>query len=68
MSADAPRVSVVGYAIGVGVTVMAAVGSVVHFAFAEAPDWAMFAVAFVAGAVAGGLRARAGALRHGEAD
>jgi hypothetical protein len=68
MHADAPRVSVLGYAVGVGLTVMAVVGSIVHFAFAAAPDWAMFAVAFVAGAAAGAWRARAGALRHGEAD
>ena len=68
MNADAPRISVLGYAIGVGLTVMALVGSFVHFAFADAPDWAMFGAAFVAGAAAGAWRARAAGLRHGESD
>ena len=65
MESEAPRLSVAGYAIGVGVTTMAIVGSVVHFAFPSAPDWAMFAVAFVGGAAVGAWRARARALRHG---
>ena len=65
---EAPRVSTVGYAIGVGVATMAIVGSVVHFAFPSAPDWAMFAVAFAGGSALGAWRARARALRHGEVD
>jgi hypothetical protein len=68
MTEDAPRISVLGYAIGTGLTIMAMVGAFVHFAFADAPDWAMFAAAFVAGAGAGAWRARAGGLRHGESD
>jgi hypothetical protein len=67
-SSDAPRISVLGYALGVGLAVMAMVGAYVHFAFADAPDWAMFAVAFAAGAGAGAWRARAAGLRHGESD
>ena len=68
MNVDAPRISVLGYAIGVGVAVMALVGSFVHFAFADAPDWAMFGAAFAAGAGVGAWRARAAGLRHGESD
>lgn len=62
---DRPRISTWGYAAGMGLAVMAIVGSFVHFAFAAAPDWAMFGAAFVAGGAVGAWRALAADVRHG---
>lgn len=65
-TSDRPRVSTIGYAVGIGVTVMAILGSVAHFAFPNAPDWAMFVGGFLLGATIGAWRARSVGLRHGE--
>lgn len=65
-TSDRPRVSIVGYAVGTGVSVMAILGSVAHFAFPESPDWAMFLGGFLLGAAIGAWRARAVGLQHGE--
>lgn len=54
-----PRVSTVGYAVGVGLAFMAVIGVFVRFAFAAAPDVLLLGGSFLVGAALGGLRARA---------
>lgn len=56
---EAPRVSTVGYAIGVGLAFMAVVGVFVRFAFAAAPDLLLLGGTFLVGAALGAARARA---------
>jgi len=50
---QAPRANVVGYAIGVGLAFTAVVGSVLHFAFADASTPLMLLGTFVVGAALG---------------
>ncbi len=54
-----PRVSSVGYAIGVGLAFMAVVGVFARFAFAAAPDLLLLGGSFLVGAALGAFRARA---------
>ena len=56
---EAPRVSTVGYAIGVGLAFTALVGVFLRFAFAASPDVLMLGGSFLVGAALGALRARA---------
>lgn len=62
-----PRVSTLGYALGVGVSTMAIVGTVLHFAFPDTPDWPLFAGPFVLGAVLGAWRASTARVRLSDA-
>ena len=65
---EAPRMSVVGYAIGAGLTVMAIVGSVAHFAFPPAPDWLLLLGGFIVGAALAAWRASVARPTHGSPD
>lgn len=64
---SAPRVSTLGYALGVGASTMAIVGTVLHFAFPDTPDWPLFAGPFVLGAIMGAWRASAAKVRLSDA-
>lgn len=56
---EAPRVSVLGYGVGVGLAFTAVVGVFVRFAFAATPDLWLLGGSFLIGAALGVLRARA---------
>jgi len=56
---EAPRVSALGYATGVGLAFTAVVGMFARFAFATWPDVVLLGGSFVVGAALGLLRARA---------
>lgn len=56
---QAPRVSLLGYAIGVGSSFTAVAGAFVRFAFAAAPDVLLLGGSFLVGAALGALRPRA---------
>lgn len=54
----APRVSPIGYGLGFGAAFAAVVGTVLHFAYPDVPDWLSIGGAFVVGAVIGAVWAR----------
>jgi hypothetical protein len=62
----APRVSPIGYGLGFGAAFAAVVGTVLHFAYPDVPDWLSIGGAFVVGAAIGAVWARMRGVDLGE--